>query len=251
MAAQLYGGPQSVITGSTALRSQRLRGGPSELVDVLVPAARQRRDAAFVRLHRTTRLPGQVWKFGPLRYALPARAVADAVRGLDNLREVRAVVAEAVQQRRCEVRELAAELAAGPNIGSALFREALGDVADGIRSTAEADLKDLLARSGLPMPLFNPTIYHGDTFVACPDAWWPEFGIVIEVDSRQWHLSPEDHERTLERQTRYAKYLIVVLRFTPRQVRARPAEVLAKIRDALEAASGRPPLNLRTVPAAA
>jgi hypothetical protein len=251
MAAQLYAGPGSVITGSTALRSQRLRGGPSELVDVLVPAARQRRDAAFVRLHRTTRMPGQVWKFGPLRYALPARAVADAVRGMDNLREVRAVVAEAVQQGRCEVRELAGELAAGPNIGSALFRDALGDVADGIRSAAEADLKDLLTGSGLPMPLFNPTIYAGDTFVACPDAWWPEFGIVLEVDSRQWHLSPEDHERTLERQTRYAKYLIVVLRFTPRQVRARPEEVLAKIRDAIEAARGRTPLNLRTVPTAA
>jgi len=250
MAALLYAGPGSVITGSAALSSQRLLGGPSKLVDVLVPAARQRRDAAFARLHRTTRMPGQVWTFGPLRYALPARAVADAVRGLDSLREVRAIVADAVQRGRCEVKELGAELAAGPNIGSALFREAIGDVADGIRSAAEADLKDLLVRSGLPMPLFNPVIYAGDVFVACPDAWWPELGIAVEVDSRQWHLSPEDHERTLERQTRYGKYLVVVLRFTPRQVRTRPAEVLAKIRDTLDAARGRPPLNLRTVPAA-
>ncbi len=251
MAALLYAGPGSVITGPAALRSQRLRGGPSKLVDVLIPAARRRRDAAFVRLHRTIRMPGGIWTFGPLRYAAPARAVADAVRGLDSLREVRAVVADAVQQGRCEVRELAAELAAGPNIGSALFRAALGDVADGIRSAAEADLKDLLARSGLPMPLFNPEVYAGDTFVARPDAWWPELGIAVEVDSRQWHLSPEDHERTLERQTRYGKYLIVVLRFTPRQIRTQPEEVLAKIRDAVEAARGRPPLSLRTVPAAA
>jgi hypothetical protein len=97
---------------------------------------------------------------------------------------------------RCAVNDLAAELSDGPNIGSALFRQALTDVADGIRSTAEADLKDLLARSGLPMPLFNPSVYDADgTFIARPDAWWPELGIAVEVDSREWHMSPEDHAK--------------------------------------------------------
>jgi hypothetical protein len=251
MAALLYAGSGSMITGPAALACHRIRGGPAQHVDVLVPASRRRRDAAFVRLHRTNRMPEQAWKFGPLRYALPARAVADAVRGLASLRDVRAIVADAVQRGSCTVRDLAAELAAGPRPGSALFREVLGDVADGIRSAAEGDLKDLLAGSGLPMPLFNASVYAGDTFVAKPDAWWPEFGVAVEVDSHQWHMSPQDHADTLQRQTRMSRHLIVVLRFTPKQIRTRPAEVLAAIRGTLEGARGRPVLNLRTVPAPA
>lgn len=247
----LYAGDSSVITGPAALRCHSLRGATSDLVDVLIPATRQRRDAAFVRLHRTTRLPRKIWQVGPLRYVPPARAVADTARDLASLRDVRAVVADAIQRNRCKIQELHAELTAGPTVGSALFREALTDVADGIRSAAEGDLKDLLARSGLPMPLFNPVLFAGETFVARPDAWWPEFGVAVEVDSHEWHMSPQDHTRTLERQRRMGKYGIVVLPFTPRQLRAQPAEVIAEIRDALESARGRTLLNLRTVPAAA
>src|SRR6516165_336712 len=158
MAAMLYAGNGSVITGPAALRCHHIRGVSSDLVDVLVPASRKRRDAAFTRLHRTTRMPGRIWHRGPVRYVLLPRAVADAVRDMTSLRDVRAVVADAVQRGNCPVPDLAAELTAGPTVGSALFRQALTDVADGIRSTAEADLKDLLVESGLPMPLFNPSV---------------------------------------------------------------------------------------------
>lgn len=253
MAALLHGGHGSVITGLAALRPHYIRGPATELIDVLVPASRKRQDAAFVRLHRTSRMPKRVWQVGPLHYALPARAVADAARSLASLRDVRAVVADAVQRGKCSVPDLSEELEAGPNVRSALFREALTDVAVGIRSAAEGDLKDLLATSGLPMPLFNATILAkgtgeaGDTFVATPDAWWPEFGVAVEVDSREWHMSPQDHARTLERQRRMGKYGIIVLPFTPKQIRKQPAAVIAEIRQALE--SGRPPTTLRTVPA--
>jgi hypothetical protein len=143
MAAMLYAGSGSVITGPAALRYHHIReDDPSGLIDVLVPASRQRRDAAFVRLHRTTRLPERIWELGPLRYASPARAVADTVRDLNSPRDVRPVVAEAVQRGRCQIQELREELAAGPNKGSALFREALTDVAEGISPATEGDLKD-------------------------------------------------------------------------------------------------------------
>jgi hypothetical protein len=250
MAALLYAGKNSLVTGPAALRCHYIGKTVPDQIDVLVPATRQRHDAEFVRLHRTTRMPERIWERGPIRYVPPARAVADAARGMTSLRDVRAVVADAVQRRACQVRDLAAELAAGPNAGSALFRAALADVADGIRSVAEADLKDLLARARIPMPLFNPALYDRDgTFIARPDAWWPELGIAIEVDSREWHLSPEDHAHTLARGRRMGKYQIVVLRFTPNQIRSDPASVIKDITEALAGARGRPPLNLRTVPA--
>ena len=249
MAALLYAGPGSMITGPAALRTHHIRAELTEIVDVLVPATRQRRDTTFVRLHRTTRMPGRIWQAGPVRYVPPARAVADAVRALTSLRDVRAVVADAVQRDKCAISRLATELNEGSVRGSALFREALADVTDGIRSAAEGDLRDLLARSGLPMPLFNPSLYQDGTFIARPDAWWPRLGIAVEVDSREWHMSPEDHAKTLARGRRMARYQIVVLRFTPRQIRSQPAEVLKDIKAALEGAQGRPPLKLTTIPA--
>jgi len=250
MAALLYGGPGSMVTGMAALRCHHIGKAMPDLVDVLVSANRQRHDVGFVRLHRTTRMPDRIWQRGPIRYVTPSRAVADAARGMTSLRDVRAVVASAVQRRACQVQDLAAELAEGPSAGSALFREALADVADGIRSVAEADLKDLLVKAKIPMPLFNPALYDKDgTFIARPDAWWPELGIAIEVDSREWHLSPEDHEKTLARGRRMGRYQIVVLRFTPKKIRSDAATVIEEIRRTLEGAQGRPPLNLRTVPA--
>lgn len=248
MAAQLYAGQGSVITGLAAVRQHHIRGPAAEFIDILMPASRKRRDIAFVRLHRTTRLPTRVWQLGPLHYAPPARAVADAVRDLTSLRDVRAMVADAVQRGHCSVPDLSTELNAGPSRGSTLFREALGDVADGIRSAAEGDLKDLLTKSRLPMPLFNASINDSDgTFIATPDAWWPRYGVAVEVDSHEWHMSPQDHARTLERQRRMGKYGIVVLPFTPSQIRKQPANVITEIRQALESARSRPPLNVRTV----
>ena len=246
MAAMLHAGHGSVITGPAALQQHRIRGPAADLIDILIPASRRRQDAAFVRLHRTTRMPKRIWRFGPLNYALPARAVADTVRGLTSLRDVRAMVADAVQRSACTVPDLSAELDHGPSVGSKLFREALADVADGIHSAAEGDLKDLLAKSGLAMPLFNASIYDDKdgTFIARPDAWWPEKGVAVEVDSQEWHLSPHDHTRTLERQRRMGKRGILVLPFTPREIRTQPAKVLAAIRDALE--TGRPPQNVQT-----
>jgi hypothetical protein len=250
MAALLYAGRGSMITGVAALRCHYIGKTVPDLIDVLVPATRRRQDAEFVRLHRTARMPERIWERGPIRYVPPARAVADASRGMTSLRDVRAVVADAVQRRACQVQDLAAELTAGPNTGSALFRAALADVAEGIRSVTEADLKDLLARARIPMPLFNPSLYDSSgTFIARPDAWWPELGIAVEIDSREWHISPEDHAHTLARGRRMGKYQIVVLRFTPNQIRSDPAGVIRDISEALAGARGRPPLALLTVPA--
>jgi len=250
MAALLYAGSGSMVTGSAALRCHSIGTTAPDLIDVLIPVARQRHDVEFVRMRRTTRMPERIWERGPIRYAPPARAVADTARGLTSLRDVRAIVAGAVQRRACQVRDLADELNAGPRPGSALFRIALADVAEGIRSVAEADLKDLLAKARIPMPLFNPSLYDPDgTFIARPDAWWPELGIAVEVDSREWHLSPEDHEKTLTRGRRMGRYQVIVMRFTPRQIRSQGAAVAEEIRRTLEGAQGRPPLNLRTVPA--
>src|SRR5437660_6654743 len=138
VAALLYAGPGSLITGSLALMHHSIRSGSAaDVIDVLVPAGRQRVSAGFARLHRTTRMPAQASSAGPVRLTLVPRAVADTARQLTELRDVRAVVADAVQLGRCTVSQLAEELRTGPVRGSAVFRSVLAEVADGIRSTAE------------------------------------------------------------------------------------------------------------------
>jgi hypothetical protein len=251
MAALLHAGPGSVITGPIALFHHGIRAAANlDIVDVLIPAGRQRRSTAFTRVHRTAHMPRRTASSGPVRLALVPRAVADTVRQLTSLRDVRAVTAEAVQLGRCTISELASELIMGPNQGSALFRSVLGEVAEGIRSTAEGDLRDLIVAAQLPMPLFNPSLYDGDTFIAKPDAWWPDAGVVAEADSRQWHLSPEDWDRTRERHDRMAAIGIIPLHFSPRQIRQESGTVVEMIRGALRRGLQRPPLPIRTIPCA-
>ena len=250
MAALLYAGTGSVITGGAALRRYGIRAQRALDVDVLVPARKQPQSTGFVCVHRSVRTPRAFSTSGPIRFALIPRAVGDAARGLRELREVRAVVADCVQRGWCSVAELAQELREGPAAGSAPLRRALAEVAGGVRSTAEADLLDLVKAGRLPMPVFNARLFVGTVLLAVADAWWPDARVAVEVDSREWHLSPGDWERTLRRHARMSAQGILVLHFTPRQIRAERAQVIATIRAALDAAraGGRPPL--RTLPAA-
>jgi hypothetical protein len=249
MAALLYAGPRSVLSGPAALRRHGVRGPRSNLVDVLVPQATRRQEASFARLHRTARLPRMVCVAGEISYVLEPRAVADAARGMTDIREVQAVVADSVQRGICPVPRLAEELAAGPVRGSARLRAALAEVADGVRSSAEADLRSLIKRARLPMPMFNPRLFAGETFIAVPDCWWPDAAVAAEVDSREWHLSPRDWERTLARHARMGSHGIIVLHFTPAQIRTRQHEVAAEIRAALVARRDRPVVPIRALPA--
>jgi very-short-patch-repair endonuclease len=70
-----------------------------------------------------------------------------------------------------------------------------------------------------------------------------------EVDSREWHLSPDDWENTLQRHARMSAHGIIVLHFTPNQVRHEAARVVADIAAALAAGRARPTLAVRALPA--
>lgn len=250
MAAILYGGRYTVITGAAALRHHRMPAPDSEVIDILIPAARKRQSVSYVSVHRTTRMPKLVIGPPSRDYALPARAAADAARWLTDLREVRAVVAGAVQSRRCTVAELADELRSGGIRDSALLRTVLAEVTEGIRSAPEAELRVLIRKAGLPMPMFNPRLYLYDgTFIAQPDAWWPEAGVAIEVDSKRWHFQDAHWEHTMDRHSDLGQYSIVTLHFTPHKIRTEPVAVTKKIVNAYNSGITRPRLPIKAVPA--
>ena len=100
------------------------------------------------------------------------------------------------------------------------------------------------------MPLLNPRLYLGTELIARPDAWWPDHGVAVEVDSREWHLTPEGWERTMRRHARLTALGISVLHFSPRQIRDEPDQVVGAIRAALANRRGQLQLKIRTLPAA-
>jgi hypothetical protein len=249
IAALAHAGSGSVITGTAALRHHRVRAPDSPFITVLIPADRKIQNVGFVRVWRTARMPPRIMDDHGVRIVFPARAIADTARDLTSLPDVRAVVASAVQGRRCSVSLLAEELLQVPRRNSALLRQAVAEVCEGVRSVAEAEFRDLIRRAALPMPMFNPSVFLGRTFIAKPDAWWPEAGVAAEVDSREWHLRPEDWERTMRRHDAMTEHGILLLHFTPSMIRTDQAAVAAKIRNALKAGLARAPLDLRTLPA--
>jgi putative AbiEi antitoxin of type IV toxin-antitoxin system len=252
MAALLHAGPRGVITGAVAVRRHNLRCAGLNEVDVLVPSGTRVQSAGFVRIIHTSRMPETFYTTRRIRYAPPARAVADAARGMGRLGDVRAVVAEAVQNGRCDLAALITELNAGPSTGSRALRMALGEVGDGIRSAAEADLKTLIERSDLERPIYNATLYTTDgTFLGIADAWWERAGVVGEVDSRQYHLSPEDYERTTARHNHMTAHGINVLHFLPSMLKRQSPTVIADLRGAITRGNSRPPLPIITKPASA
>lgn len=85
VAALLYAGPQSVITGPVAMRLHRLRCPGGDAIDVLIPWTARRQSIGFVRVHRTRRMPA-FSRTGPIRFASPARAALAEVR--DGIRSV-------------------------------------------------------------------------------------------------------------------------------------------------------------------
>jgi hypothetical protein len=238
VAAFLYAGRGIAITGLAAISWHGIKVSRCDFVDVLVPTRQRRCDAGFARLHRTSVELGARYEDGAVVYAPLDRAIVDAARQLTDLPEIRELAASAVQRGKVLVAHLARELDAGPVAGSARLRVALAEVADGVRSTAEADLRTLVIQSRLPTPLYNHDLYVGGEFLARPDAWWPDAGVAAEVDSKAWHLSPADYERTLARHDRMIAQGIRVLHFAPRQLSLAKREVVQQIRSTLAVSTG-------------
>ncbi|HSK27817.1 MAG TPA: hypothetical protein VK894_12985 [Jiangellales bacterium] len=237
-AALKYAGPGAVLTGRTALRGKGVQGIADDgKVHVLVEHSRQVSSTEFVVVERTRRLPRAGSVAGMPVVASVARAVIDAVRRTKGLDDVRAVVAAAVQQRRCTAAHLAAELRACQRRRTALANEVLTEIAAGIRSVAEARAREILRRRGIPEPLWNPTLRTAaGAFIGSPDAYWRDLALALEIDSTAWHLSPAQHRRTMAKHGRYTRHGITVLPYSPVAITDDPEAFADAVAEALAAA---------------
>jgi hypothetical protein len=253
-AALAYAGGDALLTGAAACRMYGLRRLPADRrIHVLVPAERQPATTGFVVVERTIRMPAPLsvegWPMAPL-----VRAVLDAARRIRRFDDVRALIAEAIQRGLCSVDELAVELAAGSRAGSARPRRVLREVGVGVHSVAEIDAQKLAVRSTvLPEFRWNVPVrdQHG-AFIAVPDGWADDVALAWEIDSYEFHLSPEQYDRTLRRRAIMIAAGIVVAQTTPSRLRREPDQALRELESAYRQAQRRPrpPVRMAPTPAA-
>lgn len=244
-AAREHAGHHLVVTGLVACRAVDLPDVPAAPdVEVLVPPGTRAVSSPYVRVRQTARLP-ETWRRGGVRYAMPSRAVCDGARSLRHLQPVRALVLGAVAQGHCAPHELALEVEAGAQRGSALLRQAARDAVAGALSAPEAEAADLVAaavRDGrLPHFLLNPQVTVRGLVVGRPDGWIPGTGVGWQVDSRRHHLDERDFDQTLAVHDRYARYGLTLLHVTPRRLRGLGPEWVEALVSAVAAHGGEPP----------
>lgn len=224
-----------LLTGDAVLADAGLpsAGHPADLgrVDVPIPGQRRVGNRAFVRVHRAAGpLPGGFERDDGLWSTTVARALADLAPGETGQRRFRALCAEAVQRRHCELGELLDHLLARPGaLGLPQVARVVEDLTAGVRSVVEGEARELLAHAGLPEPLWNPVLFRDGRFLAVPDAYWPHACVALEIDSRAWHPRPADHERGRARANRLTAAGLPVVRTTPIQLRRDPTPVLHEL----------------------
>jgi hypothetical protein len=250
--ALLLGGKSAVITGLDALELHGMDRVPRPHGPVPVLVPEQRRRVAYgglVAVIRTDRLPEPSagrWPIAPLH-----RAVIDHCRLIRDRDQVRSAIAEVVQRGRCTPAQLAEELRLGAQRHTKLPRSVLAEIGDGVRSVAEAKARELVARSSLPPPMWNPRLVDGRTgnVIASPDAWFDDVALAWEQDSREWHIDPKDYEATLVRRAAMTARGIIVLAHAPSRVMHEPKAALQDLLSHYESAKRRRRPPIRAIPA--
>jgi hypothetical protein len=249
-AALLYCGDGSVLTGLGALRLMGLKtmerqvtGSPD--VHVLIPAGRRRLSTGFAVVERTIRMPNPQCVAG-FPTASSARAIIDAGHRATSRSDVLALVTDAARNGLVELADLERELSYGTRRGTRLLREAIEHASSGSWSGPEAQLRTGVIRSTLPEPLWNAMLQTpSGRILAIVDGYYEDVGLALEVDSRAYHSSGLDWEKTLDRSARLTSHGVVVMHFTPSRIWRDLDSVVSEIHQARRELMGRRIPDLR------
>jgi hypothetical protein len=245
IAAWLYAGPTAQMTGLAALAWYGFQTVPTtDRIHLLVPHETRRRSVGFAQIHRTYALDLRPREAELYTLVSPPRAVIDACRASSDLTMIRAIMAEAVTSRGVGIGALDSEIRRAQRSRTALARRVLHEILAGIRSAPEADLRELVGTSKIvPAVLWNPRLTTADGEpLPTPDGYIPDAGIAVEVDSREHHSSDADWARTLRRHNLLSELGVLVLHYTPREIRSERARVLRSIERSYQVRIQSPPV---------
>ncbi|MFJ4774853.1 hypothetical protein [Streptomyces sp. NPDC088762] len=233
-------GDTAALTGGAALALLGIRDAPDTPADVLIRAPRRLAGTPEVRPLPTSRWPRTITVSG-IPSTRPVRAAADFASRAEDPDRIRSTLAHVVQAGWCHPHDLHAELRASRLLARPAIRAAAAELLAGIRSIAEARARDALTATDLPTPLWNARLHTPDgTFLASPDAYWPDEGVALEIDSAEYHYTRDAWHATLRRRLRLESHGILVVSATPSMIRDTPTEVLAALRTLLTLSASRP-----------
>lgn len=227
LAAVLACGPTAVLSHMSAGALWNLLATAQTRTDVTVPGT-SRKSQSGIRVHRTRHLdPEDIAAIGGIPVTSLARTVVD-LAGVLRPQQRLEVIEEA---DRLEILDFAAVqrvIDRRPMVkGVAHLRRIIDEYteAPNTRSRLERDFLALITEAGLPKAQLNTKI-AGMTV----DVYWPEWRLVVELDSRAYHLTPRQFETDRIRDARVQRLGIRILRITRRRLKTAPDAVLADIR---------------------
>ncbi len=202
MAAVLAGGPGAVLSHRSAAELWGLRPGQTSPIEITATQRRRRRKGLTPHC---SPLPSDetTVHIGIPTTTVP-RTILDQAASM-TVRQVERMINEADVQQLWDQLSLDDLLGRYPNrAGSAAVREALRGRRAGAtvtKSELEEMLIELVDEFGLRRPEVNGTL-SVDGRVFEPDCLWRDAGLVVELDSRQFHDAVQAFEADRERDRR-------------------------------------------------
>lgn len=195
-------------------------------VDVTVPTT-GRRKRHGIRIHRSSLSWAEVTTCRGLPVTTPARTLADLSRSPSTALLERAV--EDARRRRLVTRKsLLAAATRAPRL-----RVLLDAGPAFTRSGAERRMVALVRKSGLPAADYNVPVLGHEV-----DVLWRQAGLVVEVDSWEFHSGRAAFERDRARDAELHAAGFRVIRITARQLRDEPERVVALVASGLRPLPG-------------
>ena len=180
--AVLEVGGQAAIDGVTALQHAGLRNfeHPEIQVSVFKSGCYQRPKG--VRVYETRRRRREDLVVPGLPRTRPAVAAVRAALWARTNRQAGLVLIMTAQQRIATVADISVALDAVRRHQRRRFlRAVLADIADGVQSMGELDFARLCRSAGLPEP-DRQVVRRGPRGRAYLDAYWDEWGVVVEIE---------------------------------------------------------------------
>jgi len=189
-AVVLYAGPGARLSRETAAELIRLTDRPSPLIHVTIATSRRVVPPMGVAIHRSAN-PGTAWRFarGVPPHTFAEETVIDLVHAATDLDDAIAYVTRAFARNLTSEERLRREAAARKKLRwRADLDEIIPRAAGGAHSVLEYRYdRDVEQAHGLPPASKQARFIKPDGSRGRRDRYYEEYGLVIELDGRQYH----------------------------------------------------------------
>lgn len=235
-AAHVLAGSSAVLCG---LSAAALHGAkwidPDEPAELIWHERRRRLSGLRIRYDSVS--DSEIASIGELSVTTVPRTMFDLARRLPRLRAVQ-LLDSLANASGVSTAEAMALIERWPGLrGVAQAPAILAMVDGGSESPQETRTRILLLDAGLPTPTtqIRVTGSDGKVFARC-DLGWPEWKVVVEYDGIQHWTSEKQRMWDIERYDKLERAGWLVVRVNSEQLRTRPLEVVARVREKLRMA---------------